>query len=143
MMIVVMTPIPELLFILIFVVTVTLVFLLNPGKVPSSSPSPSPSSSSSPVRIGYAPRFVSKQLIEGSFKYIHNPLTDGSSGYLTLNDNSNMTQWNAKIPLSFTHAQFEDGKIFKFRRPNTSDTYGTVDANANIFMRFINLGTFS
>ena len=136
----------ELLFIVIFVITITLVFLLNPGNTTSNGTSPSPVGVS-PVRVGYAPRFVSKQLIEGSFKYISNPLTDGSSGYLTLNDNSNMTQWKAQIPLRFTHAQFEDGRIFRFRHSNTSDTYGTfegiVSPNANTFMRFINLGTFS
>ena len=113
--------------------------------------SPRPGSPGSPVRIGYAPRFVSKQVLQSSasnitFNYVSNPLTDGTAGYLTYNSNSNMLMWPVKLPISFTHAKLADGKIFKFRRPGTSDTYGSfVDGSipANFFMSSIELGFYS
>lgn len=118
----------------------------------SSPTSPrSGSSPGSPIRVGYVPRFVSKQVLQSSapnvtFNYVSNPLTDGSSGYLTYNGNSNMLMWPVKLPLNFTHARIgQDQKIFKFRSPNTSDTYGSFDDGsvpANFFMSSIDLGTF-
>lgn len=118
------------------------------GSGGSRSPSPSVAS---PIRVGYAPRFVSKQVIRSSapdvtFNYVSNPLTDGSSGYLTYDRNSNMLMWPVKLPLNFTHAKIGDGKIFKFRRPGTSDTYGSFEDGSippNFFMSSIELGTFS
>jgi len=116
-----------------------------------TSPSPRPGSSpGSPIRVGYVPRFVSKQVLQSSapnvtFNYVSNPLTDGSSGYLTYNGNSNMLMWPVKLPLNFTHARLSEGRMFKFRRPNTSDTYGSFQDGsvpANFFMNSIDLGTF-
>jgi hypothetical protein len=80
-----------------------------------------------------------------TFNYVSNPLTDGSSGYLTYNGNSNMLMWPVKLPLNFTHARLSEGRMFKFRRPNTSDTYGSFQDGsvpANFFMNSIDLGTF-
>lgn len=105
----------------------------------------------SPIRVGYVPRFVSKQSIRSSdpritFNYVSNPLTDGSSGYLAFNSNSNMLMWPVNLPLNFTHARIgDDQKIFKFRRPNTSDTYGSFENGSvppNFFMSSIELGVF-
>lgn len=113
------------------------------------SPSPRPGSPGSPIRLGYVPRFYSKQVLQASnpsvtFNFVANPLTDGSAGYLTYNNNSNMRAWPVNLPLNFTHAKISD-KIFKFRNPNTSDTYGSfVDGSvpANFFASSIDLGLF-
>jgi hypothetical protein len=124
----------------------------SPSNARGGSPSPSPRSPGSPIRVGYVPRFVSKQVLSSSapnvtFNYVSNPLTDGSSGYLTYNTNSNMLMWPVKLPLNFTHARFgSDQKIFKFRRPNTSDTYGSFEDGsvpANLFMNTIDLGVMT
>lgn len=121
------------------------------AKAVAKAGSPGVSPGGSPIRVGYVPRFVSKQSIRSSdpkitFNYVSNPLTDGSSGYLTFNSNSNMLMWPVNLPLNFTHAKIGDNqKIFKFRRPNTSDTYGSfVDGSVpgNFFMSSIDLGTF-
>ena len=119
---------------------------------PRSPFSPRSGSPGSPIRIGYKPRFTSKQLIKSSapnitFNFIANPLTDGSAGYITYNNNSNMLSWPVNLPLNFTHARFDSGddKIFKFRNPNSSDTYGSfVDGAvpANFFSSTLDLGLF-
>lgn len=130
-----------------------LVILFGTDETSATNGSPSPRSGipGSPIRVGYIPRFVSKQVLQSSapnvtFNYVSNPLTDGSSGYLTYNGNSNMLMWPVKLPLNFTHARIgSDQKIFKFRRPNTSDTYGSFQDGsvpANFFMNSIDLGTF-
>lgn len=138
-------------FIFVTIIVMLLVVLLTPqpaqivGRSPSPSPSPSP-----PVRIGYLPKFSSKQIIVSSdstktFRYISNPLSDGTSGYLTYNNDSNMLRWPFSLPLNFTHAMFNQ-KVFKFRRPNSSDTYGSFEDGTippNSFMNSIDLGTFS
>jgi hypothetical protein len=120
------------------------------AKAVAKAGSPGVSPGVSPIRVGYVPRFVSKQVLQSSapnitFNYVSNPLTDGSSGYLTYNGNSNMLMWPVKLPLNFTHARLAGGKDFKFRRPGTSDTYGSfVDGSVpgNFFMNSIDLGTF-
>jgi hypothetical protein len=122
-------------------------------KAESSVQQNSPRSGSpggSPIRVGYVPRFVSKRVLQSSapsitFNYVSNPLTDGSSGYLTYNGNSNMLMWPVSLPLNFTHARLSEGRMFKFRNPNTSDTYGSfMDGSVpgNFFMSSIDLGTF-
>lgn len=113
--------------------------------------SPKPGTQGSPIRIGYKPRFTSKQLIQSSapnvtFNFVANPLTDGSAGYLTYNNNSNMLSWPVDLPLNFTHARFDgNDKIFLFRNPNSSDTYGSfVDGSipGNFFSRTLDLGVY-
>lgn len=120
------------------------------GRSPAFSPRPG--SSGSPIRLGYVPRFYSKQVIQASapnvtFNFVANPLTDGSAGYLTYNNNSNMLAWPVSLPLNFTHARFDgkNDKIFLFRNPNSSDTYGSfVDKSlpANFFARSLDLGLY-
>jgi hypothetical protein len=135
-------------FVFVTIIVMLLVVLLTPPtKIVGKSPSPIPNS---PVRIGYLPRFSSKQIIVSSdstktFRYISNPLSDGTSGYLTYNNDSNMLRWPFSLPLNFTHAMFNQ-KVFKFRRPNSSDTYGSFEDGTippNSFMNSIDLGTFS
>ncbi len=135
------------IFVTIVVMLLVVIFVPPPTEIVAKSPSPIPSS---PVRIGYLPRFSSKQVIVSSdptktFRYISNPLSDGTSGYLTYNNDSNMLRWPFSLPLNFTHATFNQ-KVFKFNRPNTSDTSGSfVDGTIppNSFMNSIDLGTFS
>ncbi len=47
---------------------------------------------------------------------------------LTLGDyESDMNKWGVEFPLNFTHVRFTgQNKIFKFNRPNTSDSSGYI-----------------
>jgi len=63
-----------------------------------------------------------------------------------------MLEWPVALPLNFTHAKvftstggIREEKIFQFRNPNTSDTYGkfVVGGNpASFFTDRMDLGTF-
>jgi hypothetical protein len=133
-------------------------FLPEPKEVTSSkSPAaPSKSSSNSPASpIGVLPKFSTTEtlqspILRNTFNYINDPQINGSSGRLEYGNDKNMRRWGIKT-LNYTHAKFDD-KIFKFRNPNSSDSYGYfVDkfgeqlntAPDNFFKDFIKLGTFS
>lgn len=47
---------------------------------------------------------------------------------LTLGEEPNMRKWNIDYPLNFTHARLDgdDKKIYKFNRPNSSDSSGFI-----------------
>lgn len=51
---------------------------------------------------------------------------DASKGRITLGNEPNMTKWNIDYPLNFTHARLGDTKIYKFNRPNSSDSSGFI-----------------
>jgi len=128
-----------------------------PPKTPSTSPSSVPSRSSavpkSPVtRVGVQKTFRSQRMIvstTGTFNYVKDPLTDGSTGYFMYRDNKNMLEWAVALPLNFTHAKVFKGReemIFEFKHPNSSDTYGKFvkgETNPpNFFTTSMDLGTF-
>lgn len=81
-------------------------------------------------------------------------MDDGSTGYFMYKNNKNMLEWPVALPLNFTHAKVFVGtggvreeKIFEFRNPNTSDTYGKFVVGGtplpnNFFTDRMDLGTF-
>jgi hypothetical protein len=116
-----------------------------------------------PRRVGVPSAFKSQRLIVSSnqsdtFNYIKDPLTDGSTGYFTYKGTKNMLNWPVALPLNFTHAKVftstggvREEKIFEFRNPNSSDTYGKFvttsgvspsPSQSNFFTDRLDLGTF-
>lgn len=45
---------------------------------------------------------------------------------ITLGDEPNMFKWNIDYPLNFTHARLDDNTMYKFNRPNSSDSSGYI-----------------
>lgn len=124
---------------------------------PKPLPSPSPVSRTR-TRTGSLPTFKSGRLIVSSnpgvtFNYVKDPLTDGSTGYFKYNNQPNMLNWPVALPLNFTHAKVftstggvREEKIFEFREPNSSDTYGKFVSGtpppSDFFTDRMDLGTF-
>jgi hypothetical protein len=131
-------------------------FLPEPKEEVTSSKSPTPQTSSpSSSPVGVLPKFSTTEtlqspILRNTFNYINDPQTDGSSGRLEYGNDKNMRRWGIKT-LNYTHAKFDE-KIFKFRNPNSSDSYGYfVDkfgkqlntSPDNFFKDVVKLGTFS
>jgi hypothetical protein len=142
-------------FVIATLILLLLIVVFEPKEGDGTGTSPSTGTSSlsgSPVRVGYLPKFNSQKTIISSdpsktFNYVSNPLSDGTSGYLVYNKDSNMLRWPVSLPLNFTHAVFNQNRdtVFKFNRPNTSDTSGSFVNGTipnNFLITSLELGTF-
>jgi hypothetical protein len=140
-----------------------LVYLLVPDKesppITIDTKSSTIQSTISPVSpanpVGVLHRFIVGEtlrspILRSTFNYINDPQKDDSSGRLEYSNDRNMHRWGINV-INYTHIRI-DGKIFKLRNPNSSDSYGYfVDKFGNqqdsppenFFTYFIEIGTFS
>lgn len=142
------------IFTLIVGVILMLLYIFLPSSTPSESIPSKKSITTDPV--GVLPLFVIKETIQSptlrnTFNYVEDSQKDGSSGKIEYASDKNMRRWGITT-LNYTHVKFPNGKIFKLRNPNSSDSYGYfVDKYGNkldpqpdnFFSDYIQLGTFS
>lgn len=144
-------------------VILILLYIFLPSKSNEDIPTPSKKITTTTITtdtksdpVGVLPFFVIKETIQSptlrnTFNYIEDPQKDGSSGKIEYASDKNMRRWGITT-LYYTHVKFSNGKIFKLRNPNSSDSYGYfVDKYGNkleqqpdnFFSDYIQLGTFS